>query len=144
MTDVVRIDAKPEPPAPPRYLTAEESAEWRSITAALPGDWWRGGEAMLTELCRHIIISRHIAAELEKLRHKSLLNPKTRAAFGSLTKLHMRQSDAILRLAGKLKLTPASLYIRSEQLRNARARHFRGSRPWADWREDSEGTAKGS
>jgi hypothetical protein len=117
----------------------EEALEWESITAALPGDWWRGGEVMLVELVRHIIISRVIAGEIEKLRDKSLLNPKTRAAFAALTKLHARQSDQIVRLATKLRLTPASLYRRSEQLSNMRRRHYSGPQPWANWRDS--GTA---
>jgi hypothetical protein len=99
---------------PPAELTPEEVATWREITAAFPASWFDGANGpLLAELCRHIALSNHLAEELRAMRHAKLnaatrRGGQVREAYAQLLSMHRAQSQAIMQLSTKLRLTNSS------------------------------------
>jgi hypothetical protein len=48
-------------PEPPSDLSDEQAAEWRSIVARMPADWFgRETQPLLAQYCRHVVSSRRV------------------------------------------------------------------------------------
>lgn len=99
---------------PPAELTPEEAAIWREITASMPPSWFDSGNApVLVELCRHVVSSRWLATELEKMRNAKLTaatahGQKQRAIYRQLSQAAREESRVIMMLSVKLRLTNSS------------------------------------
>jgi len=96
--------------APPDELTQEQARDWRDMVSRLPADWIGEDNApLLCELVRHRSYSRATARAIDAvLAGKSLNNVKVRREFIALARLHLEQSDAVVRISTKLRITPQS------------------------------------
>jgi hypothetical protein len=122
--------------APPAELTPEEAAIWREITGSMPPSWFDSGNApVLVELCRHIVLSRWLAAELEKMRNADLTaatarGQKQRAIYRQLLQAAREESRLIMMLSTKLRLTNSS-HRRDERYDDRRRLALpQGRPPW--------------
>jgi len=101
-------------PAPPNALTPEEAESWREITASLPPDWFDGANAaLLVELCRHIVLARQISEQLARMRRAKLTaatahGQRTRQAFRQLLRMAQAETQGIVSLSTKLRLSRSS------------------------------------
>jgi hypothetical protein len=103
------------PELPPRAeLTPEEAAIWGEIVGSMPASWFDSGNApVLVELCRHVALSRWIAAEMETMRRATLTattarGQKQRAIYRELAQAAREESKLIAMLSVKLRLTNSS------------------------------------
>jgi hypothetical protein len=100
--------AKPEPPA---ELSPQAAAEWRRITGALPYDWFTAPtQALLVQLCNHIVQARRIAGSIDAFETEWLADPEGLARYDKLLALAARESSVIASLSTKMRLTPQSRY----------------------------------
>ena len=107
-----------ERPSPPSELGEEQTQVWRSIVGGHPADWFdAGGQRVLAQLCRHIVIGNRIAEMIER----------TDSVYDLMmfAKEQRLESDLIRRLAMTLRITPQSL---TNHRGNKKA--FSGSKPW--------------
>jgi hypothetical protein len=87
---------------PPRRLSAEQREVWASIVGGQPGDWFASGSIpLLTQLCRHVVMSNRLAELIESTQDK--------ATILDLVKQQRDESDAIRKLSTSLRITPQSL-----------------------------------
>jgi hypothetical protein len=124
-------------PPPPDDLAPEEQAHWVAITASLPADWFNGGSwPLLKQLCRHINNANELAKDIARLRGELAAGePKARlsALLRQMLRMHGFETDRIVSLSTKLKLTKLSRYARSDAA-YAGARDAGSSPPpWSDW-----------
>jgi hypothetical protein len=111
---VAEVALEAPPLAPPAELSPEEATIWREITAAMPPSWFDSGNApVLTELVRHIVLSRQVAEELAILRRMKLTaatmrGQRQREAFCDLVNMAAAESKLIAQLSVKLRLTNSS------------------------------------
>lgn len=105
-------------PAPPGDLTAEQKAEWVSITNRLPADWFpRETHGMLAQYCRHVVASRRVAQLVSAIEAEMA---KTDGEFSikdydRLLKMQEREGRAITSLATKMRLSQQSSYDKSKR-----------------------------
>jgi hypothetical protein len=118
----------------------------------LPCDWISSSNApLLKNLCRHIHSSDLLAADIVRRREEveqarrleseaTDLKAKGRVRYTrlqlekslrSLLTMHGYQSDRVVRLSTKLRLTMQSRYRRADAAATATAKST--SRPWTDW-----------
>ena len=123
-----RPQAKLELPAD---LTPEQAEDWLRIAQQLPEALTPNDVApLLSELARHMSLSRQLSEELAKLRHSSLRGVRTRAYVRDLLKMHERESMRISALMTKLRLTPQDREL-AHQADNRRLRPPASSpKPW--------------
>src|SRR5262249_11673518 len=120
-------------PAPPQELNDEEAAIWHSIVDRMPPDYFPVPTwPMLTNLCRHIRLSRFFAAQLQELEAKlpHAHNEERSQQLRDVMALSRAQSDAsrtIAMLCTRLKLT--QLYDASN-INKARRSFLAEQRPW--------------
>jgi hypothetical protein len=119
-------------PDPPKDLTTEEAVEWRVIVQRLPTDWFPPETwPVLIQLCRHIITSRRISAELARVgRGKySLRDPSVLKKFQDLSRLQLQYGQSVANLSTKLRITKQSQTdsrVASNQAHQSVRRH----KPW--------------
>ena len=126
-------------PEPPDDLSEQERHEWETITARLPVDWFTHETfPMLRELCRHIRFARELGAEGSRLLvlAKEEPDPKTAARLWQRVRATLRshgaQTDRIVSLSTKLRLTKMSRYARADAA-FAGSRGGNAPKPWEDW-----------
>jgi hypothetical protein len=140
------------PPDPPDDLAEPERALWRKITASLPADWFgAANHPLLKNYVRHVhsadLLSRDIAerrAEIEQARQaeaqatepKDIARARTvrlqlEKSVRSLLASYNYQSDRVMRLATKMRLSQMSRYKRADA---AFAAPKDTPKPWEDWR----------
>jgi hypothetical protein len=118
-------------PPPPADLEPAEQAHWLAITAALPPDWFNGGSApLLVQLCRHINNADELAKEIARLRAEPEVDAKE---LRRALQMHGYQTDRIVSLSTKLKLTQKSRYGRSDAAFSGVRNVSVGPDPWTDW-----------
>jgi hypothetical protein len=137
MTAVVPIIPGEREP-PPAELSAEAQATWRSITEALPHDWFLPeARPMLKELCRHVhyadFLADVISEALESQKPHSGEEGDGFADLLSLMRAHGYQTERIGNLATKLRLTNQSRWS-SARAADQQRRRTGGPRPWDDWK----------
>jgi hypothetical protein len=103
-------------PDPPARLTAEEARQWREIVKRMPADWFALAPFLLEVYCRHC----SLAGRIDKLIEATDLRTNP-ARFGRLLRMQRAQSQAIMTLATKLRLTPLSRYDGTAAKRNMSA-----------------------
>ena len=124
-------------PPPPDDLEPAEQAHWLAITASLPPDWFATGSwPLLKQLVRHINNADELAKDIARLRGEQAegksklgLSPRLRQTL----RAHGFETDRVISLSTKLKLTKMSRYARNDAA-------FAGARdagssppPWRDW-----------
>jgi hypothetical protein len=126
-------------PPPPDDLDPAERAHWIAITGALPADWFNGGSApLLKQLCRHIHNANELAKDIAQLRGElAVAEPKARpSALRELLRVqrsHGFESDRIVSLSTKLKLTLKSRYGRNDAAYAGVKGTATSPPPWTDW-----------
>jgi hypothetical protein len=117
-------------PQPPSELAADARVEWIAIVNRMPPTWFpRETWALLAELCEDIVLSRRIAAELDKVRAKSLSSDKAFQKFHKLTRMKLQLQQAMANIASKLRLTHRSRFD-AKTAHNAEQRASRLAKPW--------------
>jgi hypothetical protein len=133
------IPAAPLPP--PDDLTPEMRKDWQDLVASFPPTWFGPDhKPLLVELVRHQAIARKLADELAGMRKRRLnaATPhvaKQRAVFIRLVRAAALETETILKLCMRLRLTPQSQQ-RGRDAGIARSRSASGPRPWGDWNRD--------
>jgi hypothetical protein len=95
-------------PDAPYDLDDAEADEWRAIVAAMPPDYFaRTHQAMLSQLCKHIIASRRIAQMISIECRKKKFN---RVEYSALLDMQNKESMAIMRLCRTMRLTQLSIW----------------------------------
>jgi hypothetical protein len=87
---------------PPHGLGHEQLEVWWLIVSGHPADWFDvGSVALLTQLCRHVVMSNRVAGLLDEAEDTAQLM--------ELLKEQRAESDAIRKLSSSLRITPQSL-----------------------------------
>lgn len=131
---------RPEPPAdlqPP-----EAAAEWRTIVARMPVDWFTEETfGLLSELCAHYVYARWVREGIERVKAACAadgkdwaLDAEWSAKVSRLFAEHRYQTQQIARLSTKLRLTTQSRYapMKAEDER-AKVAAMVPSKPWEDF-----------
>ena len=119
-------------PAPPAELTEEQAEEWRAIVATKPPEWFnRDSQALLVALCRHIVISRRIAEQIDSFPIDLLSTDEGLSRYRRLGTMAERHSGAMASISTKLRLTPQSRYTpKAAYTASSRGDATGSSRPW--------------
>jgi len=87
---------------PPRGLSPGQRDVWWLIVSGHPADWFDAGSvALLVQLCRHVVMSHHVAEMVAQAADKHELL--------ELLKEQRGESDMIRKLSSSLRITPQSL-----------------------------------
>jgi hypothetical protein len=127
-------------PPPPDDLDPAEQAHWAAITGALPWDWFNGGSwPLLKQLCRHINNADELVQDIACLRRElAAAEPKARPGVLRqvlrMQRAHGFETDRIVSLSTKLKLTKMSRYARSDAAYAGAKDTPAGIEPWNDWK----------
>jgi hypothetical protein len=126
------VDTRPPPPAD---LQPEEQAHWIAIVAALPPDWFNGGSApLLKQLVRHINNANDLAKDItQERRALAAGEAKARSALLRALRCHGYETDRIISLSTKLRLTKLSRYARADAAHAAARDAGSSPPPWTDW-----------
>ena len=101
----------PQRPEPPDELTPEQADEWRAIVGRMPVDWFRREiHPLLCAYCRHVTNSRPIAGLIEDAHKGDLTDRKALMRLNRLLGMQERQSNALMGLATRMRLTNQSRY----------------------------------
>lgn len=96
-------------PPPPAELTKEQAAEWRAIVATKPAEWFsRDTHALLVDLCRHIIMARRVAEQIDAFPLEQLSGEEGLERYKVLGGMAERHSRVIASLSTKLRITQQS------------------------------------
>ena len=118
-------------PPPPDDLLPAEQAHWIAIVAALPPDWFNGGSwPLLVQLCRHIHSADELAKDIARLRAEPKVDAKE---LRRALQAHGYQTDRIVSLSTKLRLTKLSRYARADAAHAAARNAGSSPDPWTDW-----------
>jgi hypothetical protein len=126
-------------PPPPDDLDPAEQATWAAITGALPADWFNGGSwPLLKQLCRHIHNADELAQDVAQLRRELAAGePKARSSalreMLRMQRSHGFETDRIVSLSTKLKLTLKSRYGRNDAAYAGAKGAATSPDPWTDW-----------
>jgi hypothetical protein len=112
----------PKRPEPPADLTAEQAVEWRAVVATMPVDWFTPETwPLLIAYCRHTVTARTVAKLLETT------DPgKDLARYDLLSRIGVRQSNILVTLATKMRLTHTGRYRVEKRVPVTAASH----KPW--------------
>lgn len=107
-------------PDAPYNLTDAEAEEWRAIVASMqPGYFARSHYPLLTQLCRHVVISNRVAMLIEQCCKKRTFD---RAELASLLAMQNAETQALIRLCRQLRLShQAIMRLESRKTRPAPA-----------------------
>jgi hypothetical protein len=120
-------------------LQPEERTHWLAITGALPADWFNGGSwPLLKQLCRHINNADELAQDIAHLRGElAVAEPKARPGvlrqMLRMQRAHGFETDRIVSLSTKLKLTLKSRYGRNDAAYAGAKGTATSPDPWTDW-----------
>jgi len=109
--EVVVANLPGQRPEPQADLTQEQAAEWRAVVATKPADWFgRDTHAMLADYCRHVVLARRIAAEIEKAGGEWAASAEALKRFDKLGAMLERHTRTVASLATRMRLTQQSRY----------------------------------
>jgi hypothetical protein len=114
-------------------LTKEQGDEWRAIVATKPVEWFsRDSQAVLCELCRHIVMARRIAEQVDAFPMDMITTEEGLERYKTLSALVERHGRMIASLSTKLRCTPQSRYEAkvAGTASKATASGAGASRPW--------------
>jgi hypothetical protein len=121
-----------KPPPPPKDLSPEEAAQWYNITMNMPADWfppetWH----ILTELCRHICLSKYFYDQLIKLtQKKGALGKDDTAVMKQLTIMHLMETKMVTHLSVRLKIAQPAIYDPAQKRAAKMGRYDVDRKPW--------------
>jgi hypothetical protein len=93
-------------PKAPHDLTDEEVEVWVSVTSAMAADWFDAGSLpLLSQYCRHVIRSRHVAELIEQATGSPDLSI---VDYDRLLKMQQRESAVLASLATKMRICQTS------------------------------------
>jgi hypothetical protein len=103
------IIARPRPPA---GLTVEEADEWIGLCNAVPATYFPPATwHVVTSLCRHIVVERHIAQMIAHVEHSTKKNFDL-AKYERLIRHLRSESEMIAKLLRTLRLTHLAAYAK--------------------------------
>ena len=117
-------------PPPPAYLTTEQGGEWRRIVAAMPAGFF--GQETWPILAAHvanITACRRVAERINLVDPATLTTSPGLERYDVLLRAQARQTNALLKTATKLRLTPQSRYT-PKAAGTAHRNSPKGRRPW--------------
>ncbi len=135
------IPGAARPPPPPADLLPAEQAHWTAITGALPPDWFNTANMpLLRQLYRHIRFADELSQDIARQREELATGePKSDQqqrrlanALRQTLRAHGYQTDRIVSLSTKLRLTKLSRYARADAA-YAGAKGAGYPKPWTDW-----------
>lgn len=92
---------------PPHELNDEEVEVWHAVVTSMPADWFDSGTVpLLTQYCRHVVQTRHLADLIEQATSAKRLVVKD---YDRLLKMQQRESAVICSLATKMRITQQSI-----------------------------------
>lgn len=95
-------------PEPPDELTDEQADEWRAVVNRLPAEWLpRETHPLLTQYCRHVVMSRRIAQLVDAAERADDLDIDE---YDRLGKMMERESRIIASLATKMRISQQATY----------------------------------
>lgn len=98
-------------PQPPEELAAEERAEWIAICNAVPADYFPPAMHMLLcSYCRHVVIARYLAGEIERCRRGRGDRKERLAELRGLAREHRAETMAIQVCLRSMRLTHQSVH----------------------------------
>jgi hypothetical protein len=139
------------PPPPPDDLDEPEAAIWRRVVDDLPSDWISGGSsALLKAYCRHARHCDDLALDIAQRREeiaqarqleadasepKAIVRARTlrvqiERVLHRTIRLHGSESERLMRLATKMRLTTRAKYARADAAAAAASKPV--NRPWTD------------
>jgi len=93
--------------APPKHLTAEESAEWNKVINTMPVNWFSEANCILLEqLCCHISTLRSLTKTMNEMRSRG--NDKT-SLYMRVVRQRQVESRMIARLQQVMRLSQHSI-----------------------------------
>lgn len=125
----------------PSDLSTSEQRRWVEVAGSLPSDWFGPGNAMLLkQYVRHAGFADELAQDIKRLRNalKTETNSKelrrAEIALRHALRSHGFQSQRLVSLATKMKLSQQSRYSRSDAAySNASDGGAALKRPWEDY-----------
>jgi hypothetical protein len=114
-------------------LTQEQAEEWRAVVGTKPADWFtRDNQAMMVDYCRHIVLGRRIAEQIDRFDPAWMADDEGLKRFDKLGAMLERHTRTIASLATRMRLTQQSRY--NAQSANTAASRSDGAsgarRPW--------------
>ncbi|HUO82456.1 MAG TPA: hypothetical protein VM616_06315 [Gammaproteobacteria bacterium] len=114
-------------PKPPECLTDEQKAEWTTVVAAMPADWFgRESLGVLVEYCRHVSRGRFLASRLDAMKME---DTDEIPVWDKLAAAAERETRAMLACARALRLTHQAKYDAVKAARKA-GNEYPGPKPW--------------
>jgi hypothetical protein len=120
---------------PPAEFTPEQRADWAAIVGTYaPSHFGGDSRPLLIELVTHLALSRHIAQQLDEMRHARLnlatrRGAQVRSTYAELVRMAQHESRLIMSLSTKLRLTHSSR--RNDRVDERRLETLPGMRkPW--------------
>lgn len=108
---VVQLAPGMRRPDPPAELTPEQAEEWRAIVGRMPADWFtRENQAMLVDLCRHVVIARRVSEQIDAFDPEWLADEEGLKRYDKLTSILERHTRTIASLSTRMRLTQQSRY----------------------------------
>lgn len=108
--DLATLTVHRRQPLPPE-LRGEEAEEFLRIVNAEPADWFSTAAVpLLVQYCRHVVVARRLAELIERVTGRP---ERELAEYVELIRQQRAESEAIARLATKLRLAPQS--VRNER-----------------------------
>ncbi len=124
------IQGIPQRPDPPEELTPEQAAEWSAVVRRLPVAWFpREIHPLLAQYCRHVTYARHIAGLIEDAHKGDLTDGAALMRFNRLLGMQERQSNALMGLATRMRLTNQARYTATAAATQTRG-DVMGRKPW--------------
>jgi hypothetical protein len=123
------------PPAPDD-LTPEQKTKWDQIVERLPADWFTAESfPLLRLLVQHISFARVLGDEAMRLLElaREIDDPKAWQRARPMLRAHAAQTDKIVSLSTRLKLTQRSRYMRRADAAGSASRGGGAPKPWVDW-----------
>ena len=100
-----------ERPEPPPELTLAQAEEWRAVVERMPFDWFpREIQPLLCAYCRHVCNARHVARLIEAAGDMDIGDRTGLLRLNRLLSMQHRQSNALVSLATRMRLTMQSRY----------------------------------
>ncbi len=117
-------------PGPPDELTPEQAAEWRAVVRRMPVHWFpREVWPLLSAYCRHVTYARHIAGLIEDAHKGDLTDGMALMRLNRLLGMQQRQSNALMGLATRMRLTNQARYTATSAATHAKG-SITGKKPW--------------
>lgn len=110
----------------PASLTEAQRAVWVDVVNARPADWFcQAHEGLLSQYCRHKVMSDVISAEIEKFDPRWMVEDEGVKRLEKLGLMLQRETSAMNTLMRSMRMTQQSL-MRAEKSVNV----GRAKKPW--------------